>query len=120
MPTLLRTLAALLLVVAGLTVASTPAAAAPCSPASGYVQGWDGTNTCSTFQWSYWQFYKALGECHSIPANVTSYIWNNTGSRYTVYTGAGCSGTSGPIYARSAGAMTGVYNNNLESMRRNS
>jgi hypothetical protein len=50
--------------------------------------------------------------------NRTTYIWNRSPFKFTAYTGIGCAGTSGPIYANTQGNMTGVYYKTLDSFRR--
>jgi hypothetical protein len=106
----------------GATIAGPSAAqAAPCSPLNGYLQGWDGTNTCTTFLWSYAYDIVGVGGCANLGApNRTSYIWNNSNSLYWAWTGRNCTGTHGPLYAKTAGPMGGVFNNNIESVQRRS
>lgn len=104
----------------GAAAAPSPAGAAACSPPAGYIEGWDGTNTCTTFLWSYWQYYLSAGECHNVVADRTSYVWNNSSTMFYAYTGSGCTGAVGPLYAYNAGAMTGSWNNNIASIRRSS
>jgi hypothetical protein len=95
------------------------AQAAPCSPTSGYIEGWAGTNTCATFLWSYvWNIIPA-GYCKALGSpNQTEYIWNNTAEQWRAWTGPGCSGSNAPLYAHTAGAMTGIWKDNIESVSR--
>lgn len=60
------------------------------------------------------------GECllmggHS---NDTEYIWNRTDHQYYVWTGTGCAGTRGLIYANSSGPMSGAFSNTIDSYKR--
>jgi hypothetical protein len=51
--------------------------------------------------------------------NRTSYIINNSGYHYTVYTDTYCrNGNPGPIYKNSRGPMLGGWNNSISCVRR--
>lgn len=60
------------------------------------------------------------GECHSLGgySNQTSYIWNRADHDYYVWTGQGCAGTRGLIYANSSGSMNSTFNNTIDSFKR--
>jgi hypothetical protein len=60
------------------------------------------------------------GECLALGGygGQTSYIWNRTDHDYYVWTGVGCAGTRGLIYANSSGSMASPYNNSLDSYKR--
>lgn len=61
------------------------------------------------------------GECLYMAPDYqgrTSYIWNRTDHQYYVWTGTGCSGTRGLIYANSSGGMSSPYNNSIRSFKR--
>jgi len=60
------------------------------------------------------------GECLALGGygGQTSYIWNRTDHNYYVWTGVGCAGTRGLIYANSSGAMASPFNNSLDSYKR--
>lgn len=67
------------------------------------------------------------GLSHSIPRNtciplsrpnVTSYIDNETAVQWRVYTGAGCTGTMGLIFAHSAGPMAAPFDNSIDAVSR--
>lgn len=60
------------------------------------------------------------GECLLLGgySNATSYIWNRTDHQYYVWTGTGCAGTRGLIYANSSGAMVSPFNNTIDSYKR--
>ena len=60
------------------------------------------------------------GECLAMGGygGQTSYIWNRTDHDYYVWTGVGCAGTRGLIYANSSGSMSSPFNNSLDSYKR--
>jgi hypothetical protein len=65
--------------------------------------------------------YEPAGRCIELSSytdNKTDYIVNSTFFHWTPYTGDNCSGTSGIIYARSGGAMAGIWLDNIESLRK--
>jgi hypothetical protein len=52
--------------------------------------------------------------------NTASEIDNETAVQWKVFTGSGCTGNVGTIFANTQGPMTGVFNNNIESAYRTS
>jgi hypothetical protein len=60
------------------------------------------------------------GECLALGGygGQTSYIWNRTDHQYYVWTGVGCAGTRGLIYANSSGSMASPFNNSIDSYKR--
>jgi hypothetical protein len=104
---------------AGALASSQPASAAPCAPTANYIAGWDGTNTCATYLWVYaWDIITTSG-CKNIGApNVTSYIWNATSRQFRAWTGPNCTGWNAPLYAHTAGPMGGIFDNNIDSVSR--
>lgn len=50
--------------------------------------------------------------------NKTSYIVNNSDALWRVYDATGCTGTYGPIYPNTSGAMNSTWNNNISSLQR--
>jgi Peptidase inhibitor family I36 len=62
-----------------------------------------------------------LNSCINMPSannNITSYIVNRSSKQWRTYANAGCSGTTGLIYANSSGTMDSAHNNNISAYKR--
>lgn len=99
----------------GLATATPAEAVASCSSTA--ICGYDNPNNLPL-----WGFSETITRnvCHAVTPNRTRYIDNNTPVQWRVYTGPGCTGVVGIIYANSEGWMGGVYDNNIESLYRTS
>jgi hypothetical protein len=112
-----------LLLGAGLTAVQSQAAqAAPCTPASGYLEGWDTSNTCTASLWEYWGQALQVGHCVNLTTamRATSYVWNNSSQQWRAWTGTGCTSSNAPLYAHTAGGMGAPFNNNIHALSRDS
>lgn len=96
--------------------AAVPAqAVASCGSTS--ICGYDNPNNLPR-----WGFSETITRnvCHSVPADVTTYIDNNTPVQWRVYTGPGCTGLIGTIYANTEGYMGGSFYRTIDSVSRTS
>lgn len=60
------------------------------------------------------------GACFPFGSSIggrTSYVINSTSHQWKVYTNTSCSGSAGPLYANTSGAMTGVWNNSIWGLK---
>jgi hypothetical protein len=74
---------------------------------------YDNTWSFPFAEWDGWDF--PVGTCLRNIQQVTSYIKSTMNRRVYVYQTTNCSGYSGTIYPNSEGAMTGVWNNSIQS-----
>lgn len=114
----LSRLLGVLLIVAGCTLAGTPAAAVTCS--NGYICFFDNLNGTSLISRTLATAY-ARNNCYplyEVENNSISYIYNNSDSTFYVWLNGSCSSTRSPVYARSQGAMNSQWNNSISSMLR--
>lgn len=58
--------------------------------------------------------------CLDVPDNLTSWIKNNTGTRWRVFTDTNCTSEWAPVYPYTKGAMAGGWNNSIGSAVRTS
>lgn len=117
---ILAFLAFLVLSVAGVAVVSTPAQAAGGCNNNAICFYNTASDANPTHERDGADAYN--GQCFNLPAgaqNNTSYIINDNGWKWYVYTDYSCVGFSyGTIYAHSAGGMTSPWNNSLSSYKR--
>jgi hypothetical protein len=105
------------LATASLVGVSPVASAAPCSP-GGYLNGYASSNTCTQFLFSIGPAIP-IGECaNTRSGGYVTYIWNDTSHLFRAWTGSNCTGTSGPLYAKTAGPMGGVFYKHVYSVQR--
>jgi hypothetical protein len=97
-------------------VATAESSLAPCTP-GGYLNGYASSNTCTQFIFSIGPSVP-IGECHNVPGSQVTYIWNDTSHQFKAWTGSGCTGTSGPLYAKTAGPMAGAFYKHVYSIQR--
>lgn len=118
MKKMLMGLVALLGLVLGSFVASSPAQAAPGCPSGAICfHNTSTSNPSYDLDWA----DTSPGECHNLPGsanNTTSYITNRNGYTWYVYPSPGCLDWAGTIYPNTSGPMTGVYNNSISSFKR--
>lgn len=102
-----------------LTVGAVPAQAAPGCPTNAIC--FHNTSTSTPNEWRDGAD-TSTGECHGFSAsanNTASWVTNRTSRVWYVYTNSLCSSfPAGTIYANSAGAMTGSWNNSISSYKR--
>jgi hypothetical protein len=111
--------AAVLLALGGtFAIAGAPAQAA-CSPGSGYVAGYPSASNCD-YVWIRQGNSISVGHCDSMGPSNTGYVRNHSSQLYWAWTGTGCSGTHGPLYANTDGPMGGVFYNHVYSIQRKS
>jgi hypothetical protein len=58
--------------------------------------------------------------CKAVVDDQTAWINNTSGYRWEVFTSTNCTGTAGPIYPHTEGAMTGVWYRSIGSTYRTS
>lgn len=93
------------------------------SCASGQICLYDYWCTCPVY-YDLWAGSAVSTTCSTLSSNMrdkTSYIWNNSGYRFEVFTGdtpGSCNGAVGTIWRNSDGSMGYPFNNSIDAIRR--
>lgn len=106
------------LLIVGSVVAASPAQAAQGCSSNGLCFYNTGSDSTPMLDWDGADHNN--GACFPFGSSIggrTSYVINSTSHQWKVYTNTSCSGSAGPLYANTSGAMSGVWNNSIWGLK---